>query len=218
MSADVWRREQARRQAVFWLLMAVGLSALALDELGSLHERAARRLAGGLAEAPLGLNHTDDLVLMVTAFAGGVVLASFAREAFRERAVASALAAAAVLLGAAVVIDGYAPVEGVAPVLEETLEIAGVAACVAAVWLRRRSSLAAQPATVTPRGAVRAGSPPDLGFDIAGLVGPIGGPQVGREVLPATVGEQADDVLLAGQPLGRTQRRTYDAPGAHAHE
>src|SRR3990172_1722462 len=44
--------------------------------------------------------------------------------------------------------------------------------------------------------------PPDLALDVLGLVFPIGGPEVRGEVLPAAIGEEADDVLFAFEAFG----------------
>ncbi len=136
-----------RRAMPFWLGASGGLLYLAADERFSLHERAGRWLHARDVEAPPGLNHLDDAVLLsVVGLAGAWVLV-FGREVLVSRQFAALLGLAAVVSAAALAIDALAPVDGWAPRIEEPVELLGqclLLVAFAARWLEmRRPALSA---------------------------------------------------------------------------
>ncbi|MYB41096.1 MAG: hypothetical protein F4X76_02690 [Chloroflexi bacterium] len=119
--------------ARYWRLAALGLAALALDELLGLHEAIGWAIASLGAPAPWHTSHWDDVVL-----AGYVLLAAAisighlgalrrSPRAFALLALGFGVAALAVLL------DNLAH----APAVEEPLELAGAALIATALRVRR---------------------------------------------------------------------------------
>ena len=114
-----------RRALPFWLGAAGGLLYLAADERFSLHERAGRWLAARDVQAPPGLNHLDDAVLLAVVGLAAAWVLVFGREVTTSRRFVLLLGLAAVVSAAALAIDGLAPVEGWAPRTEEPVELLG---------------------------------------------------------------------------------------------
>ncbi|MGH2609313.1 MAG: hypothetical protein ACRDHF_09520 [Tepidiformaceae bacterium] len=114
-----------RRALPFWLGASVGLFYLASDERFSLHERAGRWLYARDVNAPLGLNHVDDAVLLGVVGVAVAWTLLFGREVLVSSRFAGVLGLAAVVSAIALAIDGLAPVEGWAPRAEESVELLG---------------------------------------------------------------------------------------------
>src|SRR5688572_28923609 len=80
-----------RRMLPFWFGAAGGLLYLAADERFSLHERAGRWLQARQVEAPPGLNHLDDAVLLAVVAGAALWVLVFWREVLVSRRFAALL-------------------------------------------------------------------------------------------------------------------------------
>jgi hypothetical protein len=139
LSAAIFLRDRLRHRGTwFWLLTALGLPYLALDEQFSIHEHLGEWLHDAQGVDAPGFNHTDDAVLLAMAVVGFIAVAASWRELLRFPAVLELLGIALALFSAAILLDSTAPVEGFWPRVEEWLELLGSLVVLAAVLLRWR--------------------------------------------------------------------------------
>jgi hypothetical protein len=83
-----------------WGIGGIGLLVFAVDDYVSFHEKLGPALEGGLAFLPVAVNMPDDLLILIYAVVGVVVLYVFRMEVFADRPSATLLQLAA---GAAIV-------------------------------------------------------------------------------------------------------------------
>lgn len=127
-----------------WLLLAVGLAALALDERFALHERLRDGVLAprGIAVPFLPWVAPGDFLIMAVAAVGLAFLPRVRRAVRPDPAAARALLLGVLLALLAVASDSIDPStwtvreERVQQTLEEVVELAGGLALLAAVWLR----------------------------------------------------------------------------------
>ena len=128
-----WSRDHAR----FSLVAGLGTTYLGIDELFDLHERLGRYAYEHDWPKPSFVNHHDDVLTVVVAAAGLAVIAWFWSEVIRDRQFAALFLLGLAMFAAAVLVDASAdPSETRSWWSEETLELAGAGAMVAAFWLR----------------------------------------------------------------------------------
>ena len=128
------------RARQFSVTAAAGAALLAVDESLNLHERLGSEMYERGWHEPAGINHFDDLLLMVIAVCGLAVAAWFAGEIVSDRRFAEVFAAAVVAFAGAIAWDAIAdPTRTVSWWVEESLEFAGVAAMLVAFARRKRA-------------------------------------------------------------------------------
>lgn len=117
-------RSGSRRATVFWVISAAGTLALAADEYYDVHERLGRELwLAGFPKLP-GINHHDDMLLLLYAATGAATALHFVDEVARTGAAALLFALGGVLTVAALVFDGWVTETQRTWYIEEYLEVA----------------------------------------------------------------------------------------------
>ena len=124
----------------YWQLAAIGLTALALDELLGLHEAIGWAIASLGAPAPWHTSHWDDVVLAGYVLVAGAISLAHLGELRRSPRAFALLALGFGLAALAVLLDNLASVVA----LEESLEL-GSAALIAAGMRVRRIEAAGAP-------------------------------------------------------------------------
>ena len=122
----------------FSAIAGVGAFYLYLDDLFDLHVRLAELLANDLGwSPPPGINHFDDLLVMLTALAGVAVVAWYRSELLKDAPFAAWFGASLGLFAFAIVVDARLdPSRTLSWWTEETTEFLG-AACMAGAFYRR---------------------------------------------------------------------------------
>ena len=117
----------------YWRLAALGLAALALDELLGLHEAIGWAIASLGAPAPWHTSHWDDVVLAGYVLLAGAISLAHLGELRRSRRAFALLALGFGLAALAVLLDNLASVVA----LEELLELAAAVVIAMAMRVRR---------------------------------------------------------------------------------
>lgn len=127
------------RTRQFSAVAGLGALLLAIDEGLNLHEWLGGELYERGWHEPAGINHFDDVLLMVIALSALMVAGWFAGEILSYHRFAGLFAVAVAAFAAAVVCDAVAdPTKTVSWWTEETLEFGGVCAMLTAFTLRAR--------------------------------------------------------------------------------
>lgn len=137
-AARAWRFAPLGQTGQFSLIAAAGAGYLGIDELFSLHEHLGHAMYYRLGwREPPGINHFDDLIVMLVALAGLAVFAWYRVEVLRAPKFAALVCLGLALFAAAIGWDAVAdPTRTVSWWTEETLEFAGALAMLAAFWVR----------------------------------------------------------------------------------
>ena len=146
-----WRLGHARSR--LWLLVAVGMVVLSLDEGLSVHERLGHWSYARGWNSPIG-NHNDDLFMLGYLLAAVALVTVYGRELWSQpRNVLHPLLAGVAASAASILVDALATLGGFSPVAEETLELLGAGLLLVALRARLQLATGAtldavQPATV----------------------------------------------------------------------
>jgi hypothetical protein len=137
----------------FWFLAGAGFLLLTFDSPLDLHGRAGHLIAGQTTVAEdIGFHGTGDAILALYMLAGLAVAAVYWREVFGDRLVLAHLIVGGLFIVASIGIDGFAPHSSWAWVVEELVELFGLAA-IAGAFALRLNAARRQEQTVRPTSA-----------------------------------------------------------------